>query len=221
MKGRTLVSHDSRSGSAAQAGRAPNLEGIGDIRVPDSATARDAEALAFEASSPMLYCHALRSYFFAALLAEKDGVSYDLELLYVGCVLHDLGLTPEFDDPVRPFEHVSADAAAELTERRGWELRRRYELHRAIVMHMAPSISPAEQAEVLLLEAGVACDVAGVRSDQVGERAIVELLRQYPRHRFKQDFASRIRREAERKPDCPAALLIGAGLEQMIADAPF
>lgn len=216
-----MASYDHRSGSAALASRAPNLVRIGDVRVPDSATARDAESLAFEASSPMLYGHALRSYFFAALLAEQDGLSYDLELLYVGCVLHDLGLTPDFDDPVRPFEHVSADAAAELSERRGWELRRRYELHRAIVMHMAPSISPAEQAEVLLLEAGVACDVAGIRSEQVGERAIAELLRQYPRHRFQEDFAKRIRREAERKPDCAAALLIGAGLEEMIADAPF
>ena len=33
---------------------------------------------------------------------------------------------------------------------------------------MAPSVSEAEEPEVLLLEAGVACDVGGVRSDDVG-----------------------------------------------------
>jgi HD domain len=115
----------------------------------------------------MLYGHALRSYFFAALLAARDGMRYDAELLYVGCVLHDIGLTPRFADPIRPFEHVSADTCAELVERHGWALPRRYRLHRAVVLHMAPTLPPAEEAEVHLLEAGVACDVTGARSQEV------------------------------------------------------
>lgn len=57
-------------------------------RVPDSAAAAEAEGLARAESSPMLYGHALRTYFFAALLAAQDGMRYDEELLYVGCVLH-------------------------------------------------------------------------------------------------------------------------------------
>jgi hypothetical protein len=65
---------------------------------------------------------------------------YDEEALYVGCVLHDIGLTPRFDDPVRPFEHVSADTCAELVERHSWALPRRYRLHRAVVLHMAPTL---------------------------------------------------------------------------------
>lgn len=194
---------------------------VADVRIPDSAAARDAEALAREESSPMLYGHAVRSYLYAALLAARDGARHDEELLYVGCVLHDIALTPRFADPVRPFEHVSADVSAELVERHRWELRRRYELHRAIVMHMAPSVSEAEEPEVRLLEAGVACDVGGVRSDDVGRRAIDEVLRRHPRHGFKREFAGLLREEARRKPRCHAAMLMQAGLERRIAEAPF
>jgi hypothetical protein len=78
-----------------------------------------------------------------------------------------------FADPLRPFEHVSADTCAELVERHGWALPRRYRLHRAVVLlHMAPTLPPAEEAEVLLLEAGVACDVTGARSQEVSGQAL-------------------------------------------------
>jgi hypothetical protein len=197
-----------------------DLGGLAEVRVPDSAAAADAERLARAESSPMLYGHALRSYFFAALLAARDGIDYDQELLYLGCVLHDIGLTPRFADPVRPFEHVSADACAELAERHGWALPRRYRLHRAVVLHMAQTLPPAEDAEVLLLEAGVACDVTGARSQEVSARAVEELLARYPRAGFKREFPQLLRHEAARKPLTHAALLL-QGLEERIASAPF
>jgi HD domain len=197
-----------------------HLGGLADVRVPDSVAAAEAERLARAESSPMLYGHALRSYFFAALLAARDQMDYDQELLYVGCVLHDIGLTPRFADPIRPFEHVSADTCAELAERHGWALPRRYRLHRAVVLHMAPTLPPAEEAEVLLLEAGVACDVTGARSREVSARAVEELLARYPRAGFKREFPQLLRSEAARKPLTHAALLL-QGLEERIASAPF
>jgi hypothetical protein len=168
----------------------------------------------------MLYGHVLRSYFYAALLAARDGMDYDQELLYVGCVLHDIGLTPRFDDPVRAFELVSADTCAQLVERHGWALPRRYRLHRAVVLHMAPTRPPADENDVLLLEAGVACDVSGARSREVSARAVEELLARYPRAGFKNEFTQLLRSEAARKPLTHAALLL-QGLEERIADAPF
>jgi hypothetical protein len=202
------------------AGIRHDLGRLADIRVPDSAAAAEAERLARAESSLMLYGHALRSYFYAALLAARDGMRYDEELLYVGCVLHDIGLTPRFADPIRPFEHVSADTCAELVECHGWALPRRYRLHRAVVLHMAPTLPPAEEAEVLLLEAGVACDVTGARSQEVNAPAIDELLARYPRAGFKREFTQLLRSEAARKPLTHAALLL-QGLEERIAEAPF
>jgi hypothetical protein len=197
-----------------------DLGPLAEVRVPDSAAAVAAERLARAESSPMLYGHALRSYFYAALLAAADGMDHDQELLYVGCVLHDIGLTPRFDHPVRAFEHISADTCAELVERYDWALGRRYRLHRAVVLHMAPTLPPAEENEVLLLEAGVACDVTGTRSQELSGRAIQELLTRYPRAGFKRDFPQLLRSEAARKPRTRTALLL-RGLEERIATAPF
>ena len=195
------------------------LPDIAGVRIPDSRAAKEAEQLCREESSPMLYAHALRSYFFAYLLGSADGLRFDEELLYVGCVLHDVGLTPAYEEPVRSFEYVGADVAAELAERRGWALDRRHTLHRSIVLHMAPSISPAELPEVLLLEAGVACDVSGARTAEVSGRAMQEIVARYSRADFKREFAALMGREARRKPDCSAALLLGLGIGRRIEEA--
>jgi hypothetical protein len=60
---------------------------------PDSALAREAEERVREISSPSLYGHCLRTWAYAALFAQRDRVAHDAELLYLACVLHDLGLT--------------------------------------------------------------------------------------------------------------------------------
>lgn len=195
--------------------------GLAGVRIPDSRAAIEAEELCHDVCSPVLYAHALRCYFFAALLAKLDGVSHDEEMLYVACVLHDIGLEGRFAHPTRSFEMVSADVAAELTERHRWALTRRYTLHRAIVLHMFPRISQAEVPEVLLLDAGVACDVAGVRIQDVSRRAVTEVLARYSRADFARQFSATLQDEARRKPRCAAAHLFELGLQRRIDEAPF
>ena len=126
-----------------------------------------------------------------------------------------------FDHPARSFEMVSADVAAELAERHRWALTRRYTVHRAIVLHMSPTISQAELPEVLLLEAGVACDVTGARIQDVSRRAVTEVLRRYSRADFARQFSATLQDEARRKPGCAAAHLFELGLQRRIDEAPF
>ena len=52
----------------------------------------------------------MRTYFFGALLGQRDSLKYDRELFYLGAVLHDLGLTEEFSGQQR-FEVDGADVA--------------------------------------------------------------------------------------------------------------
>jgi hypothetical protein len=40
--------------------------------------------------------HLLRTYVFAELLGRRSAMKYGSELLYLGAIMHDLGLTVEF-----------------------------------------------------------------------------------------------------------------------------
>ncbi len=193
------------------------MTAIAGVAVPDSATARAAEALARERGPWMLYAHAKRSYLWAALLAR--GERYDAEALFVAAVLHDIGLAPGFEDPVRPFEVVGADVA--VAQVPDWEQARRDNVQRAIVLHMATEIAASESPEVRLLDAGVTCDVRGRDLEHIGARERDAILRELPRGSFKPDFAALMQREAERKPSSAAAVLIGHGMLDGIRDSPF
>ena len=45
--------------------------------------------------------HCRRSYQFAALIARAEEVAVDEEVLYLGTLLHDLGLARRYDGPER------------------------------------------------------------------------------------------------------------------------
>lgn len=50
------------------------------------------------AVSPTFLCHhCMRTFLFGNLLGQRDGLRCDRELLYLGAVMHDLGLTERFD----------------------------------------------------------------------------------------------------------------------------
>jgi HD superfamily phosphodiesterase len=66
------------------------LGGITVIDTPLIARAMDYARLH---SEPYLFNHAVRSWLFAVRLAQLQGVSHDPEVVAVGTLLHDLGLT--------------------------------------------------------------------------------------------------------------------------------
>ena len=75
-----------------------------DWAIPDSELATNAAALVYKLSSPMLFAHVHRTYCFAAVLAARNGMKFDRELVYVASVLHDLGLTDSLANEVGSFE---------------------------------------------------------------------------------------------------------------------
>lgn len=198
-----------------------DLREFAGVRIPDSRSTREAEELCREVSGWMLYAHSARSYLFAALLARRGRERVDEEALYVGCLLHDLGLTPAHRDPIQAFERVSADRAAEFVERRAWSGPRRDTVHRAIAMHMAFEIPDAEAAEVRLLEAGVACDCAGRGREQLSAAEEKAIMGRLPRGRFKTEFPALLSAEAEAKPETAAGRFVEAGLLETIRACPF
>src|SRR5262245_51739279 len=80
------------------------------VSVPDTSLVSRAIELARERSEPYLFNHAMRSWLFAALLAQRKNAVHDAEVLAVTTILHDIGLIESFDGPLR-FEVEGANAA--------------------------------------------------------------------------------------------------------------
>jgi predicted HD phosphohydrolase len=187
---------------------------------PDSSLARQAEDLMSAVAPPFLTNHSFRSHFFAVALAERDGVRFDTELLYVAALLHDLGLVDEFDTG-KCFEEDSADAAARLAGEEGWPEDRCEALAEAIRLHVATDIELGHGPEAYLLWHSTGLDVAGHRHVELGPQALAAVLADYPRLDFKEGFTRLVEDQAERKPGCWAARAMERGMRDRIAAAPF
>src|SRR5207245_2753594 len=120
-------------------GRQCSLSGlpqkVAGVTLPDTPAALAAGDLARAACPAFLYNHCMRTFVFAALLAERDHVSYDGEMIFVAAALHDLGLTKRYATAEQPFEMDGADAATEFLIKRGVTEARAELVWNAIAMH--------------------------------------------------------------------------------------
>ena len=74
-------------------------------------------------SEPYLFNHAMRSWLFAEAMGRVRGLDYDREVVAIGTILHDIGLTTSVLGPNR-FEVNGADAAVSFVRGRGFTDRR-------------------------------------------------------------------------------------------------
>src|ERR1700682_1211902 len=88
-----------------------DMNDIAGIRIPDSKMARDLTQLIRDTESDLLFHHSTRVYLFGALTGERKGLTYDPELLYVGAMFHDIGLTEGHRQSQLRFEVDGANAA--------------------------------------------------------------------------------------------------------------
>src|SRR5262249_38761822 len=96
---------------------------IAGVSVPDSPLIADAIKHAQELSEPYLFNHAMRSWLFAAKIGQVKKMDCDHEVVAVGTILHDIGLTPGVGGENR-FEADGANAARSFIEERGVSDRR-------------------------------------------------------------------------------------------------
>src|SRR5580698_3735418 len=94
---------------------------VAGIRIPDSKLAREATDLLREHGTPLLLAHSLRVYLFGAIRGRHRKLKVDGELLYLGAVFHDLGLTPKYRSAEHRFEVDSANAARDFLRSNGIE----------------------------------------------------------------------------------------------------
>lgn len=112
--------------------------------------------------APAILNHSIRTHAYAMLHAVRAGISdFDEELLYVACVLHDIGASDAYDGPQR-FEVEAADAAAELVRAHGRPEQDADQVWQAIALHTSPGIAERRGPVPLLTRIGVRIDFASL-----------------------------------------------------------
>ncbi len=137
-------------------------ETIAGVRVPDSAIARAATQLVRDTEDDLLYNHSRRVFFWGALTGERRGLKYDPELLFLGAMFHDMGLTEAYSSPDLRFEVDGANAAREFMTGYGVSERDIEDVWTAIALHTTPGIPEHMRPTIALVTAGVEMDVLGI-----------------------------------------------------------
>lgn len=186
---------------------------------PDSSLARSSDELVKEISSPALHAHCLRTWLFAAALADLERLNHDPELLYIACMLHDLGLTEAHngrDPDACCFAVEGARAAHAFICRQGGEEQMARDAANAISLHLNIKVDLAEGAEAHLLHRAARLDAGGLGLGELPCPTTAEILTRWPRDGFAGELAAAIHGQAERRPQSRAALLDRIGLGRLI-----
>lgn len=157
---------------------------IAGIRIPDSKLSREATDLLREHGGPLLLAHSLRVYLFGALRGRHRRWALDHELLYIGAMFHDLGLTAKYRSPDHRFEVDGANAAREFLRANGIDESTAEVVWDAIALHTTREIPWHKRPEIALLNGGAATDVVGVGLDEIPDGDRDAVLAAYPRVNF-------------------------------------
>lgn len=160
-------------------------ETIAGVTIPDSTLAAEATELVRDVTSPLLFHHSRRVFLFGSLQGERLGLRADPELLYVGAMFHDLGLTETHRRDDQRFELDGADEARGFLASRGVAEAGTRLVWEAIALHTTPEVPYRLEPEVALVTAGVETDVMGVGHDQLSTEQINAVTEAHPRPDFK------------------------------------
>ena len=197
----------------------PQRIAVTDLVPPETRLTREAAEWANDVCPPLLLDHGRRGFLFADAIGRHLHWSYDREILYLGCLLHDLGLAPRFDTG-GAFERDGADAAAEFLSARGLAGGRLRLLREVIELHDAVHRAHHANRETALGHFGIGVDVIGYRKEDVHADTIREIVDQHPRGDFRREFRQVIEDQAARKPWSHIARLARLGLGGRIEAAP-
>jgi hypothetical protein len=178
-------------------------------RAPDSAIARLADERARELSTPGLYAHCVRTWLFASLFAQQGRVEYDEELLYLACILHDLGLTErhtEKEPAAQCFAVEGARAATQLLQRNGVPDERARLVAEAISLHLNITVPRRLGVEAQLLNKGAMLETIGRRCKTLPPVKLEEVVRLWPRSEIADLFIASAAQTATR-PEARAAFM--------------
>ncbi|MCV7175321.1 HD domain-containing protein [Mycolicibacterium sphagni] len=191
--------------------------------LPDSDICSAAMKLAIDVSPAFIANHCVRSYLFGRELAAADGlragVDYDDELVFLSCLLHDLGVTAHGGGDQR-FEVDGADAAARFLREHGTGEVSVQTVWQTIALHTSAGLADRFGPVQALSQRGIVLDINGFDKHRVSAGFAERVHDTWPRHDLGYAIAEAIARDAQVNPTKAPPLSFPAHLNQLINDAP-
>ena len=191
-------------------------EVIAGLEIPETAAVAEATRLIQETTSPLIYHHSRRVFFFSLLHAHKLGTKPDPELLYLAAMFHDTGLQTPFSDVEQRFEVDGADHARKFLLDRGFSTTAAETVWTAIALHTTPGIPDRMGPEIATTYLGVLTDVLGFGLDGLEHDQLDEILAVHPRGNFKNEFLRAYVDGLKNRPDTTNGTVNSDVLEHFI-----
>ena len=175
---------------------------ISGVTIPDSKLAQQATELVRDTESPLLFNHSTRVYYFGSLAGKRRGLKFDPELLYIGAMFHDMGLTSQYSSKSDRFEVDGANAARAFLRQHDISQPDIDTVWTAIALHTTPGIPQYMHPVVALLTNGVEMDVLGIAYSEFSDADREAIVAAYPRtQHFKEDIIQAFYDGIHHKPD--------------------
>lgn len=191
-----------------------------EYKVPDSQNCLRALELVRDCSPDFLINHCLRSYAFGVAMAHKIDCGFDKEILFLGSIMHDLGLTEMFDGP-DTFELEGAKAARSFCVENNVETDKADLVHEMVALHNSVGVAHKREPEIALLHYGAGADVLGLWIHDIHRKSLDEVISEFPRLEFKQGMARLISDQIGRKPHSYMRTMVELGFLKSVGKAPF
>lgn len=190
---------------------------------PDTDICYAATKLVFDVSPPFIANHCVRSYLFARELAAANGFTrdrdYDDELLYVSCILHDLGATDHANGDQR-FEVDGADAAARFLREHGMSDDRVNTAWQTIALHTSAGLAHRFGTIHAIAQMGIAADIMGIGKERLSGGYVEAAHRTWARHNLGYALAETIAQQVQANPLKAPPLSFPAHLHALVYSTP-
>jgi hypothetical protein len=174
---------------------------IAGIEIPDTKLVSDATELVRQSTDELLFNHSRRVFLFGALQGKRRGLVPDLELLYVGALFHDLGLTTTYGSQDLRFEVDGANVAKQFVLDHGFSDAEAMKVWTAIALHTTPGVPEFMSPEISLVTAGVETDVLGIGYTDLDKSLVNEVTAAHPRPDFKRRILEAFTQGNLHRPD--------------------
>src|SRR5882762_3335787 len=156
---------------------------LSDLAPPDTRIVKDAEEYAIATHTQDLLSHAYRTYYFGAMLAAYQKLSYDRETHFAAALLHDIGLTESRIAPLKQccFAVSGGRQARDFLLNKDQPAVKAQIVGDAISAHLNLHLPVRKYGAVASLVAkGAVCDLFGFEKRRLPEKFKSDLLRTYP-----------------------------------------